>query len=107
MFGDQYDITKFERKLWPVAAPSGATDSAYSPTGSVVYVHNSSFYDRRIYLYCPDTGRDLGHILPELSLTTTDLSKIELSPDGSELYQYTYRTGTSTSGRLTAYRLKP
>jgi hypothetical protein len=107
MYGQEFDIAKLERKLWPVAPPTGGMDSVYSPTGSVVYVHNGSPYDKRIYLYCPDTGRDLGHVLPELTITQSSLGRLELSPDGSELYQYTYRSTDAAAARLTVYRLRP
>lgn len=70
--------------------PLGAypLDSAFSPSGSVLYAINSSSYDQQVHLYCPETGRFLGYVLPETDFDFFSFGKVEVSGDGSRLYLY-------------------
>ena len=76
------------------------TDAAFAPNASVMYGINFDPYDKRIYILDPDTGRELGHLDGEIG--GLDMRKLEISPDGSELYLC-----TSGSGRLSAIPLRP
>lgn len=93
----------------PVAVMDPGTyprEAAFSPDGSILYAVNGDFYDRRIYIFDAETGRELGHIVPENPETETNLNGLEVSADGTELYLYTWRSRSPSASKVTVYRLR-
>lgn len=74
--------------------------AAYSPSGALVYAMKSTNSDRRIYLYCSERGRLLGH-LPTDFPSGVSLEAMEVSPAGDRLFVYGHDEG------LRVFRLKP
>ena len=94
---DIFDLGHYISYMDPGVYPR---DAAFSPDGSVLYAINGDPYDQRVYLFCTETGRSLGHIYPEIE--DTRLTRIELSPDGTELYLYS----TDDESVLGRYRVR-
>lgn len=109
--GPGYTIFLFNlfELLQPVAVmdpESYPREAAFSPDGSILYAVNGSFYDRRIYIFDTESGRELGHIVPENPETSTSLNGVEVSADGTELYLYTWRSSSPRASKVTVYRLR-